>query len=472
MAAVERAAFQNARLVKFADKLTQSMHNIVLNSCLNALKEQRLFNKEESQLLEEAYQMKTQQLREEFNDLLVVKTAANTGGAKPSSSSKSEASTRSSKLAPQKQKKQPKKATTKKELRRWDDSLLDEEEAAALNYSEDLPAAESAAHADAELSSMVGENNNLVKTKQGAFVIEELERAPAAEETSSRGFSFFSNLIGQKTLTEKDLKPVLAKMQQHLIEKNVAQLGGPTALRFTSFIARGQEDRFFRNALLSISLTMFRWFARRRPDHTRFLLLVSTALESRRLCRSWLTGCCRNKLRILVAACDTFRSGAIEQLNVHVTNLKKVHGDNIELFAQGYGKDASIVVKNAVQYASQNNFDVILVDTAGRRHNDQRLMGSLEKFTKATKLDKIFQVAEALVGTDSLAQAKHFQASLYHRRLDGFIISKVDAVGELVGVMVGMVYTTHVPIVFVGVGQTYSDLRTLSVDWVVDQLMR
>ena len=89
---------------------------------------------------------------------------------------------------------------------------------------------------------------------------------------------------------------------------------------------------------------------------------------------------------ILIAACDTFRSGAVEQLRRHVLNLNqwversgKNKGVKIGLFERGYGKDAADVAAHAVKFANTEGFDVVLIDTAGRRHNDQALMGSLGK---------------------------------------------------------------------------------------------
>ncbi len=105
----------------------------------------------------------------------------------------------------------------------------------------------------------------------------------------------------------------------------------------------------------------------------------------------------QNKYRVLVVAGDTFRSGAVEQLAVHVRNLKELtvrEGGQVELYQKGYGKDAAAVAKDAVTHATHEDFDVVLIDTAGRRHNDQRLMSSLEKFAKFAQPDKILMVGE------------------------------------------------------------------------------
>src|SRR4051812_47989596 len=105
----------------------------------------------------------------------------------------------------------------------------------------------------------------------------------------------------------------------------------------------------------------------------------------------------QNKYKVLIAAGDTFRSGAVEQLKVHVRNLKELterEGGRVEIFEKGYGGDAATVAKDAVREAANEGYDVVLIDTAGRRHNDQRLMSSLEKFAKFAQPDKILMVGE------------------------------------------------------------------------------
>lgn len=172
---------------------------------------------------------------------------------------------------------------------------------------------------------------------------------------------------------------------------------------------------------------------------------------------------------------------------MHVRNLSELsrreNTGYVELYEKGYGKDAAVIARDAVAHAAavgddgQRPFDVVLIDTAGRRHNDARLMSSLTKFGQLAQPDKIFMVGEALVGSDAVAQARNFSAQFVDakgrgRGLDGFIISKCDTVGDMVGTLVSMVHATGIPVVFLGVGQHYGDLRGLNVGWAVERLMR
>lgn len=78
-------------------------------------------------------------------------------------------------------------------------------------------------------------------------------------------------------------------------------------------------------------------------------------------------------MRVLIAACDTFRAGAVEQLRTHMKHLNALHPADrhggrtmVQLYEKGYGKDAAGIAMEAIRYAKDNNFDVVLVDTAGR----------------------------------------------------------------------------------------------------------
>ena len=93
-----------------------------------------------------------------------------------------------------------------------------------------------------------------------------------------------------------------------------------------------------------------------------------------------------NSFRVLIAACDTFRSGAVEQLRTHTRHLNALHPpaqhdgrQMVDLYQQGYGKDAAAIAHDAIGYAKDQRFDVVLVDTAGRMQNDEPLMKALAK---------------------------------------------------------------------------------------------
>lgn len=404
-----------------------------------------------------------------------------------------------------------------KKLRVWNaDGLADEDDGTVLDYS---------APAEAEDTSVpaveaVSQDSWGRRTGKGQFVLKDLgdevhsilenadnEKAKSSAPSGLVGSGFSAiggllrNIVGGKVLTDADLEKPLKTMEDHLLKKNVAreaavrlcdgvkqELVGKKTGNFQSVDAalKSAMESSLRKILTpTSSLDLLHEIntvtnqknkqATARPYVISIVGVngVGKSTNLGKICYFLL----QNNYRVLIAACDTFRSGAVEQLRVHARNLKELSArenvGEVELYEKGYGKDAANVAKDAVEYGAANQFDVVLIDTAGRRHNDQRLMSSLEKFAKFAQPNKIFMVGEALVGTDSVMQARNFnQAFGTGRNLDGFIISKCDTVGDMVGTLVSMVHATGIPIVFLGVGQHYGDLRGLSVPWAVNLLMK
>ncbi|GBC16724.2 uncharacterized protein OCT59_026542 [Rhizophagus irregularis] len=188
----------------------------------------------------------------------------------------------------------------------------------------------------------------------------------------------------------------------------------------------------------------------------------------------------QNGLKVLIAACDTFRSGAVEQLRVHVRNLNALgQNSNVELYERGYGKDAAGIAKDAINYAKINKFEVVLIDTAGRMQDNEPLMRALAKLVSVNNPDKIIFVGEALVGNEAVDQLTKFNQALKDfsglqnpRHIDGMILTKFDTVDDKVGAALSMTYTTGQPILFVGTGQTYTDLKNMRVGHIIHSLLK
>jgi signal recognition particle receptor subunit alpha len=181
----------------------------------------------------------------------------------------------------------------------------------------------------------------------------------------------------------------------------------------------------------------------------------------------------KGDLKILIAACDTFRSGAVEQLRTHANCLK------VDLFERGYGKDSAEIAKQALAHAKSHGYDVCLIDTAGRMQDNEPLMRAIAKLVAVNTPDLVLFVGEALVGHDAVDQLEKFNRALIDyshtpanpRTIDGIILTKYDTVDDKVGAALSMVFVTGQPVVFVGTGQKYPNLRKLQVKEIVKALV-
>ncbi len=167
-----------------------------------------------------------------------------------------------------------------------------------------------------------------------------------------------------------------------------------------------------------------------------------------------------NDLKCVMAAADTFRAASIEQLEEHANNL------GVKVIKHDYGSDAAAVAFDAVRYAESKGTDVVLVDTAGRLQSNVNLMDELKKVIRVVKPDLTLFVGESITGNDCVNQAREFNEIV---GIDGIILSKAD-IDEKGGAAISVSYVTKKPILFIGTGQEYKDLKEFNSDVVVESL--
>lgn len=165
--------------------------------------------------------------------------------------------------------------------------------------------------------------------------------------------------------------------------------------------------------------------------------------------------------RPIMIAADTFRAAAQEQLKKHSEKT------GIPLFLGKYGADPASVAYDGVLYGMSRGFNVMLIDTAGRMHTDVDLVNELKKIIRVVKPSLKILVVDALTGNDAIEQARFFNEAV---GVDAFIVAKFDAYEEG-GVPLSIVYITKKPVIFVGTGQDYSDLKPFDPLEYVDKLV-
>ncbi len=168
----------------------------------------------------------------------------------------------------------------------------------------------------------------------------------------------------------------------------------------------------------------------------------------------------KNKISVVLAAADTFRAAAIEQLETHAKNLK------VPIIKSEYNADPTSVAFEAKKYAQAHNIKCVLIDTAGRMYTKENLMKQMEKIIRVTQPDLKLFIGESITGHDAIEQAKTFNETA---GIDGIILSKAD-VDEKGGTALSVSYITKKPIYFLGTGQSYDDLEVFNKEKIIKNL--
>ncbi|MHA2340026.1 MAG: signal recognition particle-docking protein FtsY, partial [Candidatus Hodarchaeales archaeon] len=168
-----------------------------------------------------------------------------------------------------------------------------------------------------------------------------------------------------------------------------------------------------------------------------------------------------NKISSVAAASDTFRAGAIEQLNKHMDNV------GIRVIKHEYQSDPASVAWDAIEHARAKSIDVVLVDTSGRQTTNRNLMMEMQKICKVANPDLKVFVGDSLAGNDVLYQAREFDKQV---GIDANILTKVDADSKG-GAALSISFETKKPILFIGNGQGYRDLKPFDQDIFLSNIL-
>ncbi len=162
----------------------------------------------------------------------------------------------------------------------------------------------------------------------------------------------------------------------------------------------------------------------------------------------------------VLAASDTFRAGALEQIQEHGNNL------GIKVIKHSKGSDPAAVAYDALEHAEARGKDIVLIDTAGRMQTNKNLMNEMEKIKRVAEPDMIIFVGDALAGSDAVEQAKEFENSV---AIDGVVLTKIDADAKG-GAALSIGHAVGRPMLFVGIGEDYEDLVEFDEEWMINRL--
>ncbi|HJU34494.1 MAG TPA: signal recognition particle-docking protein FtsY [Nitrososphaera sp.] len=282
-----------------------------------------------------------------------------------------------------------------------------------------------------------------------------------------KAFSRAAKGIAQKELTEKVLDDVLLDLQIALLESDVAQevVDDLTVKLKKELLGlkleKEQEANEVVQSKLQAALTEIfaranklnlieRIHMKKQANSGPFVIVflgingtgkTTTVAKIAHLLR-------RAGFSVVVAAGDTHRAGAIEQLEQHTNKL------SLKIIKQRYGADPSSVGRDAYDHAKKNHIDIVLMDTAGRMQTSKNLMDEMGKIVRVVKPDLKLFIGDALAGNDTINQAREF---FDYTNFDGAILTKTDADAKG-GSAISIAHITSRPIVYIGVGQGYDDI--------------
>jgi len=288
-------------------------------------------------------------------------------------------------------------------------------------------------------------------------------------EKLGNAFSKAAKSFSEKDLNEKDIDDVLSELEISLLESDVAtevidSIKSDLSTKLVgSRVNKKEIEDFVKKSLTENISSMFddagsvdilsNIKSKTDPQDPYLILFVGINGTGKTTTVAKIANLLqKNKISVVVAAADTFRAGAIEQLREHINKL------NLKLIAQNYGSDPAAVAHDALLYAKSHKVDCVLIDSAGRMQTNKNLMEQIAKISKVVSPDLKIFVGDSLAGNDAVSQAREFHK---HTTFDGAILTKSDA-DTRGGAALSIVAVTKKPVIYVGTGQGYDDLELFS----------
>lgn len=285
--------------------------------------------------------------------------------------------------------------------------------------------------------------------------------------------------ITTKELTDKNLEDAVWQLQLVLMQNDVALEVAERICELTKNRILGSRTgrldnlrKLFRTAIFEsiievltpeYPLDLLEYTAKKKEQgETTVIMLVGVNGTGKTTTLAKLGNLYkRNGFTVVIAASDTYRAGSIEQLEKHAERL------GIKTVKQDYGSDAAAIAYDAVAHARARRIDVVLIDTAGRMQTAKNLIEEMKKISRVAEPDLKIFIGDALAGNDALSQAQSFHDAI---EIDGSILTKVDA-DPSGGAALSIAFVTRRPVVYVGIGQEYGDLRKFNPEWFAQRLI-
>ena len=297
------------------------------------------------------------------------------------------------------------------------------------------------------------------------------------EEETDENLGMFS-FVRHKTISEKDIDDILFELEMALLEGDVAMDVAEQIINSVKVDLVGRKikrrndvDDFTKEALkkaishiLDIEgkdITSLIEEAKKTDEPLKIMFVGINGTGKTTTIAKISTYFIQKGYTPVIAAADTFRAGAIEQLTHHADKL------HVKIIKHKKGADPAAVAYDAVEHARAKGKELVLIDTAGRMQTNINLMDEMKKIKRVIKPNLIIYVGDALTGNDSVEQAQKFNDAV---GIDGIILTKADADAKG-GAALSIGYVIQKPILFLGTGQSYSDIIEFKPEWMVEQII-
>jgi fused signal recognition particle receptor len=295
-------------------------------------------------------------------------------------------------------------------------------------------------------------------------------------------FSETAKNLGRKAISKKEIDSILEELQMNLMENDVAyEVVDEMTSKIKTEILNLKLERK-ENSDQVITTKLYSYLRELFLSTNTEIDIIQSILEKKRSKTgpysiiflgingtgktTTIAKFCKllrdHGISVVLAAADTHRAGAIEQITHHGNKL------NVKVISQRYGADPSAVARDALEHAKKNYIDAVLIDTAGRMQTSKNLMEEVSKIIRVIKPDMKIFVGDSLAGNDTVNQAREF---FHYTNYDGSILTKSDADSKG-GAAISITYLTHKPILYLGVGQGYEDLAEFDHDKFLDSIFK
>ena len=295
----------------------------------------------------------------------------------------------------------------------------------------------------------------------------------AFESLSEKLQNVFKNLRGKGRLTEADVKTALKEVKMALLEADVSFKVVKQFISSVQERAVGEEVlgslqpgqmviKIVHEEMIRLMGSETTEIALRPGSAITVIMMAGLQGAGKTTTTAKIAGKLKAKgKKPLLVACDVYRPAAIQQL--------QINGDKqgVPVFSMGENQNPVNIAKAAMEHAAKNNYNVVILDTAGRLHVDESMMEELVNIKEAVEVDQTILVVDAMTGQDAVNVASNFQDKV---GIDGVILTKLDG-DTRGGAALSIRAVTGKPILYIGMGEKLSDLEQFYPDRMASRIL-